>query len=153
MAAGLGLFAAVVIGTVGLFVWMVRDDSPEHHVIAVAPAASASIASLPSVKGDIVVQVKPADATLIVDGLELAEGHRSLVRPPAGQLVTLVARAKGHDDATLMVDYFTVTPLEIVLRPTAADTTPADGGSAAAAPPASARGKLRPPPELPDNPY
>ena len=92
--------------------------------------------------------MKPADATVVVGGIELARGQRSLPRPPVGRTVTIVARAKGHDDVSVLVDYFTVTPLDIVLRPSPDDAH-------AVAPPSKPHPRPKPKESepLPSNPY
>jgi hypothetical protein len=91
----------------------------------------------------------PAEGALVVDGSELPAAQREVPRPPVGQTATVVARAPGYDDATLLVDYFTVTPLEIVLR-TKADI---DAGAVAKKPRPRASAGPSVPSELPDNPY
>jgi serine/threonine-protein kinase len=157
MAALLGLFAATVIGGFGFFVWWsARDDPPT--TAAAPPTSSSFAAATPTTTtmpagADIVFRVTPPDATLLVDGLELGADKRTLARPRAGKTCTVVARAKGHDDAILMVDYFTTTPLDIALKrsskPDAFEvpSVPSSRPARPRAPPS------RDPGEIPNNPY
>jgi hypothetical protein len=77
---------------------------------------------------EIAFALTPPDAVLSVDGQELAPGLRALPRPAIGKTATVVARARGHEDATLRIDYFTAAPLEITLRPLPFADPPTPGG-------------------------
>ena len=37
-----------------------------------------------------------------------------------GKTVTVVARAKGFEDVTILIDFFTTSPMELTLKPAAA---------------------------------
>jgi serine/threonine-protein kinase len=164
IASLLGLLAALVLGGIGLAVWLARDDRTTLpvSVAAATPSGSAApgpgenagagVAATPSASASptIVVRMTPPEGALIVDGNELPAEQRELPRPPVGQTATVVARASGYDDATLLVDYFTVTPLEIVLR----TRTEVDAGPVAKkASRPRASGAPNVPSELPNNPY
>jgi hypothetical protein len=73
---------------------------------------------------EIVFRLTPADAVVSIDGVELATDAHGVPRPAMGKSVTVVARAKGYDDATVLVDFFTTSPLDIALKPSAAAVPP-----------------------------
>jgi hypothetical protein len=123
----------------------------------------------------IVFHLTPPEATLTIDGNGLPLEKREIARPAAGATLMVVARAPQHEDVTILVDYFTTSPLELSLKSVAgADTPtpapvakpddapkpeqpaakaepPAGGGGAAAAPkrPDAPRGRVQPPPAQP----
>jgi eukaryotic-like serine/threonine-protein kinase len=123
LAAGIGLLIAAIIGVGGFLFWRSRSAETPPPVVAPqtsAPGSSAtpqaSTAAPSTVSPEITFTVSPPDATLSVDGRDLGDA-RKLARPPAGTNVMVVARAKDHEDVTVLVDYFTTSPLEITLKP------------------------------------
>ena len=130
MAVTAGVLLAALIGVGGFFVVRHR-----HAAVAVeAPPAIGPNASGASASGsggasagtptpvpvEIAFRVTPAEATLSVDGLELAGDVRSVTRPAMGKSVMVVARAKGFEDMTVLVDFFSSSPLQIALKPAGA---------------------------------
>lgn len=164
VAIGIGLVIALLLGGGGFLAFRTskrpEDLTPRAPLAAAsnAPSAVASVASAapsssPSAapaqvpSPTIVFQLTPAEATLTVDGKDLAPDARTVPRPPAGKNVTVVAKAKGHEDVTILVDALTSSPMEITL-------TPADGDKAEAAPAAPKKPKKKEAdPALPANPY
>jgi hypothetical protein len=112
LAAGVGLLLALVIGTGGFLVWRARRPAAEAPVTVVAPSASESPGAPSS---EIAFNLTPADATINVDGKEVTT--RSLPRPAPGKTLAVVVHAKGHEDQTLLVDYFTASPKSVALKP------------------------------------
>ncbi len=174
LAALIGLLFAVLIGGGGFFVWRSRTAQPPAPASAMsappvtvtAPVASSSPAPpvlAPAASPDIVLRTTPAYAVLLLDGKELPAEARSIPRPSAGQNVTVLIRAKGHEDTSVLVDYFTTSPLDVTLKPVLEIDAPDPAASASASPATSASGassskphtKPRPkdPTVLPDNPY
>jgi hypothetical protein len=98
----------------------------------VASGATASGGARAEVSPALAFRLTPAEAALIVDGKELAPDVRSVPRPAMGMTVTVVARAKGHEDSAVQVDYFTTSPLELTLKPTGAGAAPPPSGAGAA---------------------
>jgi serine/threonine-protein kinase len=159
VAALVGLLCAMLIGGGGFLVWRTRLAQAPSPATPLTASASASAAPAAPAPTEIVLRVSPPNAVVLVDGRELRTAKRSMPRPPAGSTVSVSVRAKGYDDATLFVDYFSANPLEITLSPTLEiDTvtptptptpTPTSTPKAASPRPAS----KRPPAVLPDNPY
>jgi serine/threonine protein kinase len=177
LGAIVGLLVAVIIGGGGFVFYQTRvlnrpfllgssEPTPSGGgglVASPAPSPSSAVApagsALPS-GVDITFRVHPTEATILVDGRDLGP-TRAMPRPAVGKTVTVVARAKGHEDATVLVDYFTTTPLELTLRQAAES----DAGSAALLPAVGANGSPKPHPPrprpkeakdpnaIPDNPY
>jgi hypothetical protein len=123
---------------------------------AIAPASTAS--------AEIVFKIVPSEATLSVDGQEVAGDVRTLARPAMGKTLTVVARAKGFEDVTILVDFFTTSPMELTLKPasaggpTVADPAPPTAEEPKEAPkdPPKKDPKPRQPardPALPPNPF
>jgi serine/threonine-protein kinase len=130
LAALVGILFAVLIGGGVFFVWQ-RTGARAAHPLRVLPAsasasamtaAPSSSAAAPAIAPapEISFNVTPAEALIVVDGKELEGGRRSIPRPAAGKSVTVVLRARDHEDASLQVDYFTTAPVEISLRRTVA---------------------------------
>jgi hypothetical protein len=156
IAIGVGVLVAALIG-VGAFYGLrgrhkavVAEPTPAV-VLPAAPGAEPSsrvaggaTASAGARRGDaspeLAFRLTPADATLIVDGKELAADARTVPRPAMGMTVTVVARAKGHEDSAVQVDYFTTSPLELTLKPTGAGAAPPASGAGAAPDPAAKPG-------------
>ncbi len=121
VAIVVGVLAAALIAGGGFYAWQRRHADAKTEPAA-TPSAAASAApssapsSAPAAKTELVFETTPADATLVVDGRELPPGTRQIPRPPAGTTVTLVVRAPGKRDATRLVDYFTVSPMSVVLE-------------------------------------
>jgi serine/threonine-protein kinase len=149
VAVAIGVLLAVLIGVGGFFVVRGRhapaasvEPTPVTTpvpvpvpVAATAPVASGGAAASP----DVAFRVVPAEATLVVDGKDLAAELRTIPRPAMGKSVTVVARAKGHEDATVLVDFFTASPMELTLKPLG-------GGAPAGAVPPVAAVVVEPPP-------
>lgn len=172
MAAFVGLLFAVLIGGGGFFIWHTRTT----HVATTMPVVTTAVTASPAGSGatpqstaspEITFNVFPADATLTVDGRDIGQA-RSVARPAAGKSATLVAKAKGYEDTTISIDYFTNATTEITLKPVievdgpggGVATSPSASPSASASaidPAASAKPKPKPRPKdpnaLPDNPY
>ncbi len=146
VAALAGLVMAVLIGGGGWWLW--RGQTSQ------APAASPPIAVssrplTPAVPPALVFETTPPDAVLVVDGRELAADVRTIPRPAAGVTVTVVARARGYEDATVLVDYFTTTPVHLPLR-----AAPPEAPRPAVSAPQTRPRRSRPSsPSLPENPY
>lgn len=120
LAAGVGLLLAAVIGGGGWYAWRARRAALEPAPILDPPAAASAAPTQPGASTEIVFAVTPAEGvTLTVDGRELPVGERSVPRPPAGSTVTVVARAPGYEPKTVLVDYFSKSPLELTLEPEA----------------------------------
>jgi hypothetical protein len=167
MAAFVGLLLAVAIGGSGFYVWSTRTTQSSAFMsaapppMATAPAASAaSTPALQAASAEIVFRTTPADAVIVVDGSELPPDRRLVARPAAGRTVTVVMRAKGHDDSSVQVDYFTKSPLVVELEPIIEVDSPGGvaGVTAGSAPPSPAKPRSASKPRssptvLPDNPY
>ena len=166
LAAVIGVLIAVLIGGGGFFIWQTRTTqdplSPPAAKSATAtpevsavPAAPASPAAPP----EIALRTTPAEATVVVDGSELPPDMRSVLRPAAGQTTTVVVRAEGYEDRSVLVDSLTPTPLDVKLEPVLDIDVPdtADPASAPAPAASSAKPVSKPRPKdpnvLPDNPY
>jgi len=163
LAIAIGVLLAVLIG-VGGFVAL------KHRRVAVAPGADvgsgtgtatdpsgapsagsngATSAAAPTpVPMEIVFRLTPADAVVSVDGLELAADSHGVPRPAMGKSVTVVARAKGYDDSTVLVDFFTSSPLDIALKPSAPTAVPPAADPAATAPATPPVATVAPPPPV-----
>ncbi|MDB4935756.1 MAG: serine/threonine protein kinase [Labilithrix sp.] len=147
IAIAVGVLLAVLIGVGGFLAMRGRHPPPATMtttpdtttgvtpVPVPVPVASTTAAATATASADVIFRVVPADATLAVDGRDLAADLRTIPRPPMGSTVTVVARAKGYDDVTVLVDYFTTSPLELTLKP---------AGAAAAVPPAGPAGAVPP---------
>jgi hypothetical protein len=99
-------------------------------------SGAASAGARADVSPELVFRLAPSEATLTVDGKELAADVRTVPRPAMGMTVTVVARAKGHEDSAVQVDYFTTSPMELTLKPTGAGAAPPGPGAGAAPEPA-----------------
>lgn len=173
-AALIGVLVAGAI-SVGIGLVVLRDRAPSTSSEATAsasaspaapaprpPAPSATASAKPAApSGDIVIDVTPAEAILVVDGEELAEDARTVARPAAGESVTVAVRATGYGEAIVTIDASTESPIAVALEPLPFDldgweippAPPAQGAPGdPAAPPAWTRPKSAPA-ELPDNPY
>ena len=172
LAALVGLLIAVVIGGGGFFIWQTRtthDVSPPAVAMPAAPAPTETIASAapaPVMPPEIVLQTTPADAAVVVDGKELPVDQRSIPRPDTGRTITVVLRANGYEETSVVVDHLTATPLDVMLKPVLeldapdpAEPASSAGASASAVvpPPTSSAAKPKTKPKdtnvLPDNPY
>jgi serine/threonine-protein kinase len=149
LAAGVGVLLAAIIGGGGYYVWHRKHAEPPPLIAQPTPMNQS--AATPT--SDIALRVTPPDATIVVDGVELAPGTKNVPRPPAGKMVTVVARAKGFDDATVLVDYYTKSPMDIPLRSQAVTIELPDNPTPppAADPPQGNTGAA-PPPPTPDRP-
>lgn len=136
-AIGVGVLLAALIGVGGLFAWRSRHVAP----VAAAPPAAADTATAPSggtaagagtasagadqASAEITFRLLPAEATLSVDGAEVVGDARVVPRPAMGKTITVVARANGHEEATVFVDFFTVSPVDLTLKPLGEGAAPA----------------------------
>ena len=156
VAIGVGVLLAALIGIGGYFAWRgrhhaatevapiaVRSAGPVVPVpvpLPMAPSGAADPAgsSAPApVSAEIVFRVVPSEAALSVDGKELAADVRTVPRPPVGKTVNVVAHAPGHEDTTVLVDFFTTSPMELALKPVAAEATTAKTDTPPTPPPVS----------------
>jgi hypothetical protein len=141
LAIGVGVLLAVLIGVGGFYVWRGRR-APTVDTSSASATASAAVAvptpvpvpvpasgstetpaasAAPTVvSADIVFRIDPADATLSVEGKDLGGDVRTVPRPAMGKTVNVVARSKDHEDTTILVDYFTSSPMELTLKPAGA---------------------------------
>jgi len=197
IAIGIGVLVAALIGGGGYYVWRSRSvaarEAPPATTVAgassgspaqapVAGGAAAPSASTAAASAEIAFVITPPETRLSVDGVELPPGTKLVPRPPVGKNAMVTARAPGHEDMTVSVDFFTTSPKELALKrldvltgepapmpqaastvtapstPTVATTTPTalpNAPTPAAAKPVGP-GKPRPPkgdPGLPANPY
>ncbi|HEY8073520.1 MAG TPA: protein kinase [Labilithrix sp.] len=162
VAAGVGVLIALLIGGGGWVLW--HKKSAEPPVLIAQPRPTPVPQSAPA-SADIVFRIAPPEATLSVDGADLPAGAKNVPRPAQGRSVMVVARAKGFEDTTVLVDWFTTSPMEIALKPAGAPTielgdnppgsasppegTPADSASASPV----AKPKRPVGPAIPANPY
>ncbi|MDB5218114.1 MAG: serine/threonine protein kinase [Myxococcaceae bacterium] len=133
MAITAGVLLAVLIGVGGFLLVRHRRApvavEPAANPNGAATSASGGVVAPTPVPVEITFRVTPAEATLSVEGVELASGVRTVTRPAMGKSVMVVGRAKGFEDSTVLVDFFTTSPLEIALKPATgvppvADPTP-----------------------------
>jgi serine/threonine-protein kinase len=152
VAALIGLLCALVIGGGGFFLWRGRHPAvpapnasevvPRPTVTAAPARPPASASTAVAITPEITLKVTPAEAMIVVDGQELRGDKRAVPRPAPGKTMALVVRAKGFDEATLWVDYFSPTTLDITLKPILEiDNVPAP------------KPKSKRAPSLPENPY
>ena len=140
-AIAVGVLLAVLIGVGGFYGWRKRHAPVAEAVptvvtpvpmgqvapggatgtaTATTAAATASVAPAGTASGDIAFRIVPSEAMLSVDGQDLARDLRTVPRPAMGKTVTVVARAKGFEDVTILIDFFTTSPMELTLKPAAA---------------------------------
>jgi len=139
-AIGVGVLLAVVIGVGGFYGWRKRHApvaEPVPTVVTPVPVgqvppagatgtataiatATASVAPAGIASADIAFRIVPSEATLSVDGQDLAGDRRTVPRPAMGKTVTVVAHAKGFEDVTILIDFFTTSPMELTLKPASA---------------------------------
>jgi hypothetical protein len=155
-----------LIGGGGFFIWHTRTTQEplggSQPPVVTTPVASAPAPAPVVASPEIALQTEPADAVVVIDGKELPSDKRAITRPAAGQTMTVVIRAKGYEDTSVLVDYFTPTPLDVTLKPIPLEIDvpdPAATASASSAPAAPAASTAKPKPKLkdpnvlPDNPY
>ncbi len=122
IAIASGVLLAAVIGAGGFYAWHAHHAPAAHE----NPAPTKAVASGPpdtrvaAASADITFRLTPADATLLVEGQELGAAARTVPRPAMGKTVNVVARARGYEDITMLVDFFTTSPLDLTLKPAAA---------------------------------
>lgn len=144
MAVGVGVLLAVLIGVGGFYAWSRRAAPvPSTDTSTTAPVSSASGGTAPSaapgssaaalspVSADIVFRIVPSEAILSVDGRALGPEVRTVPRPEMGKTLAVVAKAPGYEDTTILVDYFTTSPMELTLKAPADRVTLADAASGA----------------------
>lgn len=157
LAAFVGLLCALLIGGGGYLVWQARAKVAAPSPPTEIAPPPVEIASAVVVAIELAVRVAPADAILIVDGVELPPGTRSIPRPVEGQTVTLLVRAEGYEDASIAIDASTEEPIAIALRPSGEDTARPVSTSAALPSASAVKAPPKPRPQaprvLPDNPY
>ena len=87
---------------------------------------------------------------LSVDGRDLAPDVRTVPRPDMGKTVAVVVRSNGHDETTILVDYFTTSPMELTLKTTGSAATAASGAASASQPAFAGSSTGAPTADLPD---
>jgi serine/threonine protein kinase len=150
LAAFVGILLAAAIGGGGFYAW--RSRTAETRAVVAPPPP----AVLPAASPQILIQTTPPDAVVLVDGVTLPPTTRSIPRPPAGRTVTVVMRAKSHEDGSVQVDYFTQSPIVYAMKPILELDAPAVAASTGAVPsakPHPSRPRSASPAVLPDNPY
>ena len=159
VAVGIGILVAAIIGGGGFYVWRggqkpVEIAAPSTTTTVAAgalapPSPSPAASTIAPASADITFRLTPADATLLVEGRELPPDVRTIARPQIGKTVNVVVRARGHEDVTTLVDFFTSSPMDLDLK--APDPTAAAPPKtvAAAAPPGEAPAKDLTPKEAP----
>ena len=186
-AIGVGVLLAVLIGVGGFYGWRKRHApaaevaptslTPVPVAVPVGEVAAGSASgttgpakagangtSTSTASAEIVFKIVPSEATLSVDGQDIAGDVRTVPRPSMGKTVTLVARAKGFEDVTILVDFFTTSPMELTLKPAAAvgptvmeppPVAPDESKDPAKEPPKKDPKPRQPPrdPALPPNPF
>lgn len=128
LAAAVGILVAAIIGGAGFFVWRAKaHPTASAPVVQPAPVdissaplgASASASSAASAVAkpspELTFHVTPENATLSVDGRDLGTA-RTIPRPEAGKNATVIVKAPGFDESTVLVDYFSHTPLDVSLK-------------------------------------
>jgi serine/threonine protein kinase len=150
MAITVGVLLAALIGVGGFLALRHRHAASGVDPSPVADTKGSPVVTSNSTAGadhptpvpvEIVFRVTPAETILSVDGVELPADQRTVTRPAVGKSVTVTGRAKGHEDTTVLVDFFTDSPLEMALKATGApqaavEPTSASAASAAPAAPA-----------------
>ena len=122
LAVVAGLLVAILIGGAGFLVW--RGKHPPPPDAMTTPIASVGYAPVPAkavapASTEIAFRLAPAEATLSVEGKDLPPGTRVVPRPAIGMTVNVVVRANGYEDVTVLVDFFTTSPMELTLKSTA----------------------------------
>ena len=153
-----GVLVAILIGGAGFLVWRGKHaPQPEASAPAVTSTTAAGqggqgAPSLPKpatpASTEITFRLAPADATLSVDGKDLPPSTRAVPRPAVGMTVNVVVRAKGCEDVTVLVDFFTTSPMELTLKP-APDANVAPAAATATAVPAAEEPVAAAPPKDP----
>jgi hypothetical protein len=87
---------------------------PPPAVEPPAPAAPPT-GDVPAPAEPVVLNV-PDGASILVGGVALEDGARTVGRPKPGKTVAVVVRAAGYDDAVLVIDATTASPLEVTLH-------------------------------------
>ena len=128
VAIGAGVLVAVLIGVGGFFAWRGNrhapppaETQPLASNVVPTPVRVPAVSSTSTTSGarpstDIAFKLTPADAVIVIDGKELAPDARTVPRPEMGKAVTVIVRAKGHDDATVNVDFFSPPSLGLTLK-------------------------------------
>ena len=139
MAIGVGVLFAVLISVGGFLFWRGRHAPPAVSVpvtvpapISTSPIASATPAAgngagggVATASADITFRLNPAEATLSLEGQNLPGNARTVPRPAIGKTVNVVVRAKGYEDVTILVDFFTTSPMDLALKPSGGIAAPA----------------------------
>ena len=116
IAIGIGVLVAALIGVGGFLLWQRSAAPPEAPTTATAPRTSATGSAVAPATADITFRLTPAEATLSVEGQELPGSVRTVPRPGIGKTVNVVARAKGYEDTTILVDFFTASSMDLKLK-------------------------------------
>ncbi len=127
-AIGVGVLLAVLIGFGGYYAWhkrhlRVADNVPTTSTPAVTPVPVpvpvpvGDHAPASTVSAEIAFKIVPSEATLSVDGQAVTGDLRTVARPAIGKTVTVIVRAKGFEDVTVLVDFYTTSPMELTLKP------------------------------------
>ena len=151
-----GVLVAILIGGAGFLLWRGKHaPQPEASAPTVTsttgagPSAATAPKAVTAASTEITFRLAPADATLSVDGKDLPPNIRAVPRPAIGMTINVVVRAKGCEDVTVLVDFFTTSPMDLTLKP-AADANA--NANAAAAPAATAPATEEPAPSAPAAP-
>ena len=174
-AIGVGVLLAVLIGFGGYYAWHKRHLRGADNVATTSTPAVIPVpvpvpvpvgdhAPASTVSAEIAFKIVPSEATLSVDGQAVAGDLRTVARPAIGKTVTVIVRAKGFEDVTVLVDFYTTSPMELTLKP-ASGGPPAVGDPAPPTAEEPKEGPKEPPkkeprtrqpardPALPPNPF
>ena len=127
LAIGIGVLVAALIGGGGYYVWRSRHvaarEAPPATTVAAGPSPAqapvgggAPAGSAAATSAEIAFTITPPEAALSVDGVDLPPGTKLVPRPPVGKNAMVTARAPGHEDMTVSVDFFTSSPKELALK-------------------------------------
>ncbi|CAN5925671.1 hypothetical protein BH11MYX4_BH11MYX4_14590 [soil metagenome] len=133
-----GVLVACLIGGAGFLLWRGRHPTPAAE-IATTPVPPPGVATpeprvVTPATTEITFRLAPPEATLSLEGKDLPPGTRTVPRPAIGQTVNVVVRAKGYEDVTVLVDFFTTSPMDLTLKAVAVSAAVAPTTAATAAP-------------------
>jgi len=84
-----------------------------------APAPPGSILITGAGNGRVHLQITPASAVLVVDGVVLPRGTDTIVKPVDGASMNVLVRADKYEDTIVLVDSATPDEVEVTLEPNA----------------------------------
>ena len=165
LAAGAGVLLAVAIGVGSFFLWRKGNNADRTVAPQTQPqptgqtglvtSSSAQPALSPPATADIVFKMTPDSAVLSVDGVPLerrsSDQSKAIARPAVGKTVTVVAHAPGYEDVTILVDYFTTSPMDLALKPETAEADTPDASAKGGDKPDKPKKPRNEP--IPANPY